>query len=101
MIKDSRTFVPFRALAEAFGAVVEFDAATQAVVAELDGTKVVMTIGSEVYTVNGVAKTADVAPFISDSRTMVPVRFAAEAFGITVTPIYAEDGSVADVLFTK
>jgi len=101
MIKDSRTFVPFRALAEAFGAVVEFDAATQAVVAELDGIKVVMTIGSEVYTVNGVAKTADVAPFISDSRTMVPVRFAAEAFGITVTPIYAEDGTVADVLFTK
>ena len=101
MIKDSRTFVPFRALAEAFGATVQFDAATQAVVAELDGTKVVMTIGSEVYTVNGVAKTADVAPFIADGRTYVPVRFAAEAFGITVTPIYAEDGSVADVLFTK
>ena len=98
---QNKKFPVINDLAEAFGAVVEFDAATQAVVAELDGTKVVMTIGSEVYTVNGVAKTADVAPFISDSRTMVPVRFAAEAFGITVTPIYAEDGSVADVLFTK
>ena len=72
---------------------------TQSVVAELNGVKVVMTIGANEYTVNGVAKTADVAPFINGASTMVPVRFVAEAFGITVTPIYAEDGSVADVLF--
>jgi len=57
------------------------------------------TVGSPVYTVNGVEKTADVAPFVADSRTFVPVRFAAEAFGIKVTPTYHEDGSVADVLF--
>ena len=60
-----------------------------------------MVIGEEAYTVNGVAKTADVAPFINGASTMVPVRFVAEAFGITVTPIYAEDGTVADVLFAK
>ena len=101
MIKDARTFVPFRALAEAFGADVEWVEATQSVVAELNGVKVVMVIGEEAYTVNGVAKTADVAPFINGASTMVPVRFVAEAFGITVTPIYAEDGSVADVLFAK
>jgi len=101
MIKDARTFVPFRALAEAFGADVEWVEATQSVVAELNGVKVVMVIGEEAYTVNGVAKTADVAPFINGASTMVPVRFVAEAFGITVTPIYAEDGTVADVLFAK
>ena len=101
MIKDARTFVPFRALAEAFGADVEWVEATQSVVAELNGVKVVMNIGEEVYTVNGVEKTADVAPFINGASTMVPVRFVAEAFGITVTPIYAEDGSVADVMFAK
>jgi len=101
MIKDQRTFVPFRALAEAFGANVEWVEATQSVVAELNGVKVVMVIGEEAYTVNGVAKTADVAPFINGASTMVPVRFVAEAFGITVTPIYAEDGTVADVLFAK
>ena len=60
-----------------------------------------MNIGEKAYTVDGVAKTADVAPFINGASTMVPVRFVAEAFGITVTPIYAEDGSVADVLFAK
>mgnify|MGYP002517394628 CR=1 FL=1 len=51
------------------------------------------------YTVNGVAKAADVAPFISDSRTMVPVRFVAEAFGIKVIPTYDENGATADILF--
>ena len=101
MIENSRTFVPFRALAEAFGADVSYDEATQSVIAELDGVKVVMTIGSANYTVNGVEKAADVAPFINGSRTMVPVRFVAEAFGINVTPIYAENGAVADVLFAK
>jgi hypothetical protein len=99
MIQNNRTFVPFRALAEAFGATVAYDQATSSVTAELNGVKVVMTVGAPVYTVNGVEKTADVAPFISDSRTFVPVRFAAEAFGITVTPTYNADGSVADVLF--
>ncbi len=101
MIQNDRTFVPFRALAEAFGANVAYDEATQTVTAELNGTTVVMTIGSATYTVNGVEKTADVAPFINGSRTMVPVRFVAEAFGITVTPTYDENGATADVLFAK
>jgi len=99
MIKDARTFVPFRALAEAFGAEVEWVEATQSVVAELNGVKVVMVIGEEAYTVNGVAKTADVAPFINGASTMVPVRFVAEAFGINVIPTYDENGATADILF--
>lgn len=100
VVKNNRTYVPFRALAEAFGAEVSYDEATQAVTAELNGTKVVMTIGSAAYTVNGAEKTADVAPFIAGSRTMVPVRFVAEAFGCKVIPTYDENGATADVLFT-
>ena len=99
IVENNRTFVPFRALAEAFGAEVAYDEATQAVTAELNGVTVVMTIGSAEYTVNGEAKTADVAPFINGSRTMVPVRFAAEAFGIKVIPTYDENGATADILF--
>ena len=99
VVKNNRTYVPFRALAEAFGAEVSYDEATQAVTAELNGTKVVMTIGSAAYTVNGAEKTADVAPFIAGSRTMVPVRFVAESFGIKVIPTYDENGATADILF--
>ena len=101
IVENNRTFVPFPALAEAFGATVAYDEATQAVTAELNGVTVVMTIGSAEYTVNGVANTADVAPFINGSRTMVPVRFVAEAFGISVTPTYDENGATADILFAK
>jgi hypothetical protein len=99
MIQNDRTYVPFRALAEAFGATVAYDEATQAVTAELNGVTVVMTIGSATYTVNGAEKTMDVAPFISGSRTMIPVRFAAEAFGIKVIPTYDQNGATADILF--
>ena len=99
IVENNRTFVPFRALAEAFGATVAYDEATQAVTAELNGVTVVMTIGSATYTVNDVEKTADVAPFINGSRTMVPVRFVAEAFGIKVIPTYDENGATADILF--
>ena len=99
IIRNDRTYVPFRALAEAFGAEVAYDEATQAVTAELNGVTVVMTIGSATYTVNGAEKTMDVAPFINGSRTMVPVRFAAEAFGIKVIPTYNPDGTTADILF--
>ena len=102
VIKDSRTFVPFRALAEAFGADVQYVEANRTVIAKLDGTTVIMTVGSNVYTVNGVRHTMDVAPYISNSRVMVPVRFMAEAFGITVTPTFnAVDGTTASVIFTK
>ena len=99
VVQNSRTYVPFRALAEAFGAEVAYDEATQAVTATLGSNTVVMTIGSATYTVNGEEKTADVAPFISGGRTMVPVRFAAEAFGSTVIPTYDDNGATADVLF--
>ena len=51
MIQNDRTFVPFRALAEAFGAEVAYDEATQAVTAKLNGVEVVMTIGSATYTI--------------------------------------------------
>ena len=101
IVENNRTFVPFRALAEAFGATVAYDEATQSVTAELNGVTVVMTIGSAEYTVNGEAATMDVAPFINGSRTMIPVRFAAQAFGIDVTPTYDDNGATADVVFTK
>ena len=102
IIKQERTYVPLRALVEAFGAKVDFYEANHTVIAELEGTKVIMVIGSKTYTVNGISHTMDVAPFITDSRTMVPIRFIAEAFGITVTPTYNPvDGTTATVEFRK
>jgi hypothetical protein len=43
-----------------------------------------LTIGVLSYTVDGLAKTLDAAPVIVDGRTMVPLRFVAEALGAKV-----------------
>ncbi|MBE3596952.1 MAG: copper amine oxidase N-terminal domain-containing protein [Hydrogenibacillus sp.] len=40
------------------------------------------TIDSLKYTVDGQEKTMDVAPFIKDNRTFVPVKYVAEALGV-------------------
>lgn len=48
---------------------------------EVSGTSV-FTIGSTTYTVNGIEKTMDVAPYIKGDRTYIPVRFVAQAAGV-------------------
>ncbi len=42
----------------------------------------VFTIGQTTYTVNGTVYNMDAAPFISNSRTMLPIRFVADAIGV-------------------
>lgn len=46
--------------------------------------KVVLRIGRESYIVNGKSKPLAAAPYISNSRTQVPVRVIAESLGATV-----------------
>ena len=46
--------------------------------------RVRLTVGETAYTANGVAKKMDVAPEIVKDRTMVPLRFVAEALGAKV-----------------
>lgn len=94
VVQDNRTFVPYRLLAETLGGSVTYDNSTQTITTVDGGTSIIMTIGSTNYTVNGTPATMDVAPFInSDNRTMVPLRFLAEALGCKVTPQYAANGT--------
>ena len=51
-------------------------------------------IGSTKYTVNGVEKTMDGAPYLANGRTMIPVRYVSEAFGIDGHNIAFEKGVV-------
>ena len=83
-IKNDRTYVPMRYMGETLGAEVVWDDAARTVTLTKGDTTVVFTIGSTTYTVNGEAKTADVAPEITNDRTMLPARFVAEAFGAVV-----------------
>ena len=82
-IKDSRTYVPVRFLGYALGLTDEnilWDPATNKATLTKGETTVELTIGSNSMTVNGESYTMDVAPEISNSRTMLPARFVAEAF---------------------
>lgn len=101
-VKDSRTYVPLRALAQSFGAEVNWDEETGEITVDGNGTKVVLEVGKTTYTVNDNEKTMDVAPELDSAagRTLVPVRFVAEALGYTVTAIYGADGTTSSVYFT-
>ncbi|MHB8108180.1 MAG: copper amine oxidase N-terminal domain-containing protein, partial [Candidatus Cryosericum sp.] len=46
---------------------------------------IVLTIGTDIVTVDGKATSVDAAPEIINGRTFVPIRFIAETFGSTVT----------------
>jgi len=83
-IINGRTMVPLRFVAEALGANVLWDAATNAVNITLGETRVSLTIGSPTATVNGQTVLLDVAPLVERGRTLVPVRFLSEAFGYEV-----------------
>ena len=85
---NGRVMVPFRAIAEALGAEVGYNAG--AITAKKDGETLSLTLGSKQLTVTDstgkVVKTTsiDTAPYKKGGRTYVPVRFFAEAFGLTV-----------------
>ena len=81
---NDRVLVPVRAIFEAMGATVLWDANSKTVTSTLGETTVVMTIDKASMTVNGEVKTLDVAPTIISERTMVPARAVAESFGATV-----------------
>lgn len=98
-VANSRTYVPIRALAEAFSADVNWDNDARTVTIVRGDKTIVMNADKATYTVNGEEATMDVTPEIKDGRTYVPVRFVAEALGFTVTPFYAADGTTGSVLF--
>ena len=67
------------------GTVIDYVDGFSEVIGKYAGeTKVVeLTIGSPVAYVNGIANTLDAAPINRNSRTMLPVRFLANTFGIS------------------
>jgi len=80
--RAGRVFVPLRGVFEQLGATVVF--ANGQINATGNGRNVSLNIGSTQATVNGQAETLDVAPFLIGARTLVPLRFVAEALGASV-----------------
>jgi hypothetical protein len=82
LIKDGRTLLPIRALIEALGGSVQWNASTKTATVMLGSRTVVLTIGSKKALVNGSPVALDVAPMIVGGRTFLPLRAVAENLGL-------------------
>jgi hypothetical protein len=85
VIVNGTTLVPMRGLFEALGADVKWDDATQSVTGTKDRHIVELQIGGKSALVDGRIVALEAEPALIDSRTMIPLRVVAEAFGATIT----------------
>ena len=84
VIENGRTLVPLRAIFEKIGADVNWNGDTQTVTAGKDDTEISLTINSTIAVKNGENITLDVPAKVLNGRTLVPVRFVADCFGVNV-----------------
>jgi hypothetical protein len=84
LVVNGRTLIPIRAVIEAMGGTVDYDAKEQKITLKKGNDTLQMWIGKTNIKLNGTAKTMDTAPVVLNGRTMVPVRFVAENFGYSV-----------------
>jgi len=91
--ENSRTMVPARFIAEALGGEVAWDAASRKVEIARGVLGVELYIDENIARVDGKDVEMDTVAVIHQERTMVPLRFLAETFGMDVDWI-AETGTV-------
>ncbi len=82
---NGRTQVPIRAVSELLNCKVDWQQDISTVVITKDnGDTVKITLNSNVMTINEKPVQMDTAATLKDDRTFIPVRFVAEALGLTV-----------------
>lgn len=84
VVVDGTTLVPLRSVAEALGLEITWDDPSDTVVVKKDNFYIELVIGSDKAKTPGGVKTLAQPPVIINGRTMVPLRFIAEQFGLTV-----------------
>ncbi len=84
IVVGARVLVPLRGIFERLGATVEWEAATQTVIAIHGSTVVELVIGQRSARVNDRIVPLDVPAMVVRGRTLVPLRFVSEAMGAEV-----------------
>jgi len=84
IIVNDRTMVPFRAIFEALEMEVEWNSHAGIATGMRRGLRIEIPIGHDIAFVNGDEVDLDVPAMIYNDRTMVPLRFVAEATGANV-----------------
>ena len=85
VIVNGRTLLPVRAVVEQMGGTVDWNGETQEVTLIYGEDEIKLTIGSTEALLNGEKQTLDVAPTVTNGRTMLPIRFIAESFKFNVS----------------
>lgn len=83
-IENGTTMVPMRAIFEALGANISFDADSKTITSTKDGKTVSIILGYNIATVNSKNIKLSVSPKSVNGYSMVPLRFVSEAFGAKV-----------------
>jgi len=81
LIIEGRTLVPVRGVFENLNFIVNWNAVTRQAILTRGNDVVVITIGSDVFTTNGVRHTLDVPAQSIGGRTMLPLRLVLESVG--------------------
>lgn len=84
VLADGRVFVPIRAIVEALGGSMDYTAGEQKVTIILGGNTVNLWAGKTSAVVCGRTVALDAVPYISNGRTMIPLRFVAANLGCQV-----------------
>lgn len=92
---NDRTMLPMRAIFDALGATVAWDNDTNTVTAAKGDITISLTIDNKIAAVNSKEYEMDVAPIISNDRTLVPVRFIADSLNCEVN--WGGDNSLVDI----
>lgn len=79
IIKDGRTLVPLRFIAEGFGAKVDYNAKNQMITIKYVNQTITLKIGNKALTVNGKTMQMDVVANIDNNTTYIPLRAIGEA----------------------
>ena len=82
VIRDSRTLVPVRFIAEALGYDVDWNPTDNTAV--IDGGRVILYIDTDQAILNGNRVRLDTKSLLIGDRTMIPIRIVAETLGCTV-----------------
>lgn len=84
IMANNTTYVPVRFVMDAFGGTASWDATNQRITV-LRGSKMLdLTVGKKEFILNGKKNSSQVAPFIYQGRTLIPLRLVSEQLGLNV-----------------
>lgn len=94
-LNNGRAYVPLRAVAENFGAKVNYDQKTGDITLKQGGKTVIMNTKASAFSINGELQWMDVAPYVNKhNHTMVPIRFISNGLGYELKVANNDQGTV-------